>query len=400
PRPRPRPRKPNLPLRRGTVDFSDQQGMAALMELIGDAEIPPVEQTAAEPFVGVTTDGTPVDGLFTLEDQGVDPTAAAQAARGFLASLGSQQRSAAALPLDAVEWQLWSNAFLTFPEHGLQLHEISDVQRAAALAVIEASISAPGYEQLRAAMRSNASLGEVVGAYLDSLTEYCYWFTIFGEPSRTAPWGWQLFGHHIVLHCLFIGSQIVLTPSFLGTEFEGDLLFAEHQRTALEFMGSLTGAQRDRAVLHGSMLAKDLPHELAGIVDGRHRAGAGRDNLVLPQVGLQGSDLTAGQRELLMALADPYLLNLPETARAHRRSQLERHVDDSCLSWIGPWQLGEAFYYRLHSPVVLIEYDNHPGIFLDNDEPEPIHVHTIVRTPNGGDYGKDLLRRHYAQHHS
>jgi hypothetical protein len=26
-------------------------------------------------------------------------------------------------------------------------------------------------------------------------------------------------------------------------------------------------------------------------------------------------------------------------------------------------------------------------------------VHTIVRTPNGGDYGHDLLRRHLALHH-
>jgi hypothetical protein len=25
-------------------------------------------------------------------------------------------------------------------------------------------------------------------------------------------------------------------------------------------------------------------------------------------------------------------------------------------------------------------------------------VHTVVRTPNGNDYGKDLLRQHYALH--
>jgi hypothetical protein len=43
--------------------------------------------------------------------------------------------------------------------------------------------------------------------------------------------------------------------------------------------------------------------------------------------------------------------------------------------------------------VILIEFDHHPGIFLDNDEPEPFHVHTIVRTPNGGDYGFGLLQR-------
>jgi hypothetical protein len=28
------------------------------------------------------------------------------------------------------------------------------------------------------------------------------------------------------------------------------------------------------------------------------------------------------------------------------------------------------------------------------------HIHVVVRTPNGNDYGKDLLRQHYAQSHS
>ena len=32
--------------------------------------------------------------------------------------------------------------------------------------------------------------------------------------------------------------------------------------------------------------------------------------------------------------------------------------------------------------------------------PAPIreHIHVLVRTPNGNDYGKDLLRQHYEQH--
>jgi Protein of unknown function (DUF3500) len=69
------------------------------------------------------------------------------------------------------------------------------------------------------------------------------------------------------------------------------------------------------------------------------------------------------------------------------------------FSWIGSGEREGPSYYRVHSPVFLIEYDNHPGIFLDNPEPEPFHIHTIVRTPNGNDYGKDLLRQHYALHH-
>jgi hypothetical protein len=26
------------------------------------------------------------------------------------------------------------------------------------------------------------------------------------------------------------------------------------------------------------------------------------------------------------------------------------------------------------------------------------HIHAVVRTPNGNDYGKDLLRQHYERH--
>ena len=38
---------------------------------------------------------------------------------------------------------------------------------------------------------------------------------------------------------------------------------------------------------------------------------------------------------------------------------------------------------------------------LDTDGATRDHIHTVVRTPNGNDYGKDLLRQHYetADHH-
>jgi Protein of unknown function (DUF3500). len=53
------------------------------------------------------------------------------------------------------------------------------------------------------------------------------------------------------------------------------------------------------------------------------------------------------------------------------------------------------FYYRVQSPVVLIEFDHHPGVAFDNVVPSRNHIHTIIRTPNGGDYGIDLLRQHH-----
>jgi hypothetical protein len=43
----------------------------------------------------------------------------------------------------------------------------------------------------------------------------------------------------------------------------------------------------------------------------------------------------------------------------------------------------------------MIEFDHHPGVIFDNDIPTRDHIHTLMRTPNGGDYGADLLRQHY-----
>lgn len=57
------------------------------------------------------------------------------------------------------------------------------------------------------------------------------------------------------------------------------------------------------------------------------------------------------------------------------------------------------FYYRIHSPVILIEFDYQQPIALArSNTPTRNHVHTVARTPNGNDYGMDLLRQHY-QHH-
>ena len=56
---------------------------------------------------------------------------------------------------------------------------------------------------------------------------------------------------------------------------------------------------------------------------------------------------------------------------------------------------GGPFYYRVHSPVVLIVLDHHRGVVFDNKVPSPHHVHSLIRAPNGGDYAVDLLRQHH-----
>jgi hypothetical protein len=251
-------------------------------------------------------------------------------------------------------------------------------------------------------MHANQALGDFINHSQDTLNEYGVFFTIFGEPSVATPWGWRIMGNHLVINCTIVGDLLSLTPTFLGTEMSeiqggphaGEKLFVDEQRLGLELATSLSQAQRSQAVLHPSMRTADLPKNLAG-PDGRHLGGAGQDNRIIAQEGIEARALSAGQRELLVSLADVYVGRMPEQHQEREIACFRQHLDETCFAWIGdPERV--PFYYRIHSPTLLIEFDHHSGVFLDNAEPEPFHIHTIVRSPNGNDYGMDWLRQHYA----
>ena len=204
------------------------------------------------------------------------------AARALLAALPPAQRSRVTVPVDATAWRLWTNAYPGWEPDGIFLEDLDDTRRAAVMELVRASLSGKGFTDVQATMRLNAALGQLTGQYRDTLTEWAYWITLFGEPSSAEPWGWHLFGHHVCVSCFVLGGQLVLTPTFLGAEFESERVFAEHRGLGLELMRSLSPAQRDQAVLYPTMRPGDLPWELAGRVDGRHLGGAGQDNRVIP----------------------------------------------------------------------------------------------------------------------
>lgn len=370
------------------------------------------ELTAADrnhrtPYVGVTTDGTPRSGLYSLTDTGASSTNAVRAALQYLDTLLPHQRTSASLPMDSPNWRRWTNAFPGWVPKGIQLGRMSDDQRMAALELIEASISETGYALVRAAMKLNGALGELVADYQETLQEFTYWMTIFGEPGDRAPWGWQLMGHHVDLNCVFVGNQLVFAPVFIGAEptraehgtYAGVHALDEETEFGLLVRRSLTDEQATVAVRSASIRSADLPPELAGPYNGRHVGGAGADNKVIPYEGIAGEHLSAQQQDLVMQLIAHYVRRMPERHAELKLTQVREHLAETHFSWRGSHDDVGAFYYRIHSPVILIEYDNHPGIFLDYDEPERFHVHTIVREPNGNDYGKSLLAQHYARYH-
>ncbi len=361
---------------------------------------------ADRPFIGIAAAGTPQGGLFALKPEGAPVADMAAAAGRLLDALTPAERARTLHPVGSPLWRRWQNTEMIAERHGLRLEHAAPEVRGLAMKVVRASLSETGYETGLGVMRLNAFLGEVLNAP-GVLNEWSYTFCLFGEPSAASPWGWQLFGHHLSLNCLTLGGQMVLTPCFLGAEITaadsgphaGLQLFRDHERLGLELMRSLPPAQRDRAIVGRSILGADLPPGRRHFADHLHLGGAHRDNRIVPYEGLEAARMDARQRRRLADLAGCYLAGLPDGPRQARLEAFERHLGETHFCWIGGTGPADAFYYRIQSPVVFIEFDMHSGVFLTNREPAKFHVHTIVRTPNGNDYGIDLLRQHYRAAH-
>jgi len=348
-----------------------------------------------DPFKGVTTDGTVVPNLFPIVATGVSTAPVKAAADRFLAVLTPEQRARTSYPVDDQEWRLWNNVH-RYTRQGTSFKEMTEAQRETAFALLRAALSAKGFETSRNIMRLNGYLAEVLERF-DEYGEYLYWLTVMGEPSETAPWGWQLDGHHLVINYFVLGDQVVMTPTFMGSEpvsattgqYAGTTVLQQEQDAGLSFMQSLSEEQRRAAV---------LPVEKAR---SNAQAQAFRDNLVLDYAGVRGAELTSSQKRQLLDLIGVYVGNMTEGHARVRMEEVARHIDETYFAWIGETGPDAVFYYRIQSPVILIEFDHQGPIALPGPRvPGRQHIHSVVRTPNGNDYGKDLLRQHYEAHAS
>jgi hypothetical protein len=388
--------------------MTHEQYYEAVLPARGQRERASVEKLLATPYKGVTTDGSIVPGLFELRPEAAPTREILGAVLALLAQLSPEQKNKVCLPIDSRERQLWQNSIVRYENFGLRLDEASSNLQEAAMAVVRASLSTTGYAKARNLMKLNAFLGELVGAPR-LLGEWCYQLHVFGEPSATEPWGWQLSGHHLIITCFILGEQMTLTPTFMGAEpnyvdegkYAGIVAFKDEELLGLQFARDLSAEQKRKAVFADTTVADRLPPGRHQGVDGMSLGGRYRDNAIIPYEGISGAELGPQQRQALLDLTKCYLTTLPAGPFAARMEDVERHLLATHFCWAGGMGEQSAFYYRIQSPVVMIEFDHHKGVVLNNPQPEKFHVHTIVRTPNGNDYGADLLRLHYetAPHH-
>ena len=352
----------------------------------------------AIPFKGITATGTIEPRLFAVKSTGVSTQPVRAAAETFLAALTAEQRRKTTFDVDAGEWRSWMNQHF-YQRHGVSFLEMSEAQRDAAFGLMRAALSAKGLTLTRDIMRLNHTLGELNNNNFDEYGEWRYFLTVMGTPSATEPWGWQFDGHHAIVNYFVLGDQVVMTPFFAGSEpviaksgkYKGTAILANEQAMGLAMINALTGPQRAKAVLNFSKTGNNNLTE------------AWKDNVLVDYAGVRGSELTAEQQRQLLELIGLYVNNMSEGHARVRMDEVRAHLDRTHFAWIGKTEPGSVFYYRIHSPVILIEFDHQTPANLrhlaaDPRAPNAEHIHSIVRTPNGNDYGKDLLRQHYLQH--
>ena len=98
---------------------------------------------------------------------------------------------------------------------------------------------------------------------------------------------------------------------------------------------------------------------------------------------------TSRFRQLVEALMDRFLDTLaPDLLTAQKRRVMEQGLERFRFAWAGSLTPGEAYYFRVHGPVTLIEHDN--------TQDGADHVHSVWRDLVA-DFGHDALGEHYRQ---
>ena len=317
--------------------------------------------TTATPDAGSTSDATP---------------AIVAAANAFLDTLTADERNAVLFDFsDTAQRQLWSNLPEgLFQRDGLMWGNLDEDSQQAWLGVLQAILSDSGYEQVYGEWHADDALAGGGGG-LTFGSDY-YWVAVIGEPSETDAWQFQFGGHHITVNATIKGSDISLTPSFIGVQpavydSEGNEIrpLGTIEDDAYALVGSLDDTQTSTAVLGDTLIDLVL--------------GPGQDGKTIENQGIAGADLTDEQKTLLLSLITHYGGLVNDEDAAARMAELTAELDDTYFAWYGPTDPSDTsgLYFRVTGPSIVIEYSGQQMGGSATD-----HIHGIYRDPTN-DYG-------------
>ena len=316
-------------------------------------------------------------------------TAAAVAARAALRALPDSMRTGAAFSFDTTERSNWY--YVPIDRKGMTLGRMTAEARARVDSLLLSGLSARGFATAKSIMRHEAILHDIEAAGPAAARRFVrdsnlYYLSVFGEPDSASAWGWRVEGHHLSVNYTGMGSTApVVSPVFFGANpakvlagpHAGLRILAAEEDLARDLVKMLDARQRAVAIFSDTALV-----EIETRNDPKARA--------LKSEGLRAADMTAPQRAQLRRLLDHYAGRVAAPARAHALRDVEEGgFGELRFAWAGGTEVGQAHYYRIHGPTILVEYDN--------QQTNANHIHTVWRDLRH-DFGGDLLAEHYRKH--
>lgn len=327
----------------------------------------------------------------STSDNTVAPGSSAQftsmlsAAQAFVASLDDSLSAAARFPFDDPE--KYNVHFTPVPRQGADLRDMNPEQRSHVTAMLHSVLSDEGYRKATEIMQLESVLKmlEKRPEEDDHRDPEKYYVLVFGEPSATEPWGFRFEGHHLSLNFSSVTGEVAVTPAFLATNpaivMEGPQKGKEVLKLEQD-LGRQLVQMMDESQLKRVIIAPEAPADIITGVD--------REARLERFEGITAADMTEAQRELLWKVIGLYLGNMEASIAEKRMARVNQiNLEDLYFAWAGGTEVGEAHYYRIHAPELIIEYDN-----IQNNAN---HIHTTWRDPLN-DFGEDLLRKHYEMH--
>ena len=312
-----------------------------------------------------------------------------EAAQDFLLRLNAEQQTKATQPLDSEDRFDWH--YIPRRRPGISIQELNHEQRRAAHDLLRSVLSSSGYLKATSIMYLEDVLRELerrAGRRASSRDPELYYFVVFGEPSASSPWGWRVEGHHLSLTFTSgAGDLVATTPAFMGANpaevhdgpKAGFRILGAEEDLGRALLDSLDDKQRSRAIISTS-----APRDII--------MSPGRDEWPGESNGLALAAMSHAQRQLLVQLIEQYVNNVKDDVAQSALSTI-KHADANSIlfAWAGGTEPGEPYYYRIHGPSFVIEYDN--------GQSGANHVHSVWRDLHN-DFGRDLLREHYQSRHS
>lgn len=307
------------------------------------------------------------------------------AARAYLASLTPDQRQRTSFPYSTDERLNWH--FVPIERKGLALREMTPEQKHLAEALFSAGLSQRGVIKAHTIMSLEKVLKDQEQGKGPERDPEKYYVSIFGEPADQGTWGYRFEGHHISMNFTVANGRIASSPNFFGSNpaevkdgpRKGLRALKREEDLGRALVKSFNDAQRSMAIVD-----KTAPKDILTF-DSRKAALKGQPN------GIPFSKMTAQQKDILTDLVAEYAGNFPDQVAAYRMEQYKKSQGSLFFAWAGGVEKGQPYYYRVQTPVFLIE--------LDDTQNDANHIHSVWRDFDG-DFGLDLLAQHYQASHS